>query len=67
MSANYLKKRIVSTRMNGRNSTSYTFYGLVFKEVLVFEITKTKTPKFTVKVTRPSYFVRVPCYFEALW
>ena len=46
--------------LNGRNSTSYIFYGLVFwvvlvfvmtktKRVFVFEITKTKTPKFTVK------------------
>ena len=46
--------------MNGRISTSYIYYGLVFKgglvfvitktkRVFVFEITKTKTPKFTVK------------------
>ena len=46
--------------MNGRNSTSYIFYGLVLRRVLVFVITKTKrglcfqnnkttTPKFTIK------------------
>ena len=35
--------------MNGRNSTSYIFYGLVLWGVLVFVITKTKTPQFTVK------------------
>ena len=46
--------------MNSRNSTSYIFYGLVLwrvlvfvimktKGVFVFKITKTKTPKFTVK------------------
>ena len=33
----------------GRNSASYIYYGSVFKGVLVFVITKTKTPKFTVK------------------
>ena len=43
--------------MNGRNSTSFIFYrfflgGLSFRklrEVFVLGITKTKTPKFTVK------------------
>ena len=37
--------------MNGRNSTSYIYYGLVFKGGLVFNrgLTKTNTPKFTVK------------------
>ena len=42
--------------LNGRNSSSNIFYGLFFQgvlvfviEVFVFEITKTKTPKFVVK------------------
>ena len=41
--------------LNGHNSTSYIFYGLFFlrgsklRGVFVFEITKTKTPEFTLK------------------
>ena len=35
--------------LNGRNSTSYVFYGSFFGGVFVFEITKTKTPEFTFK------------------
>ena len=37
--------------LNGCDSISYIYiyYGLVFKGVLVFVMTKTKTPEFTVK------------------